>query len=131
MGVYKGLLSLLLLAASFGAMSQDIRLSMKNAPLQKIFAAIKKQSGYAFLYTDQQLKGATKIDIDIRNATLQQALEICFRNQPVTYSIVNKTVIVQMKQEPVKKDSLIQIKGRVLDENNQPVEGASVMVAGA
>ncbi len=36
--------------------AKQISLSEKNAPLEKIFLEIKKQSGYQFLYKDEMLQ---------------------------------------------------------------------------
>jgi len=60
-------------AAGFG---QLITLSERNAPLQKVFAEIKKQSGYTFAYTESTLATAHDITIQVKDATLEQVLNI-------------------------------------------------------
>jgi iron complex outermembrane receptor protein len=76
---------------------QSITLSEKNAPLEKVFREIKSQCGYTFVYRDEWLKEATNVNIDIHNASLELALEACFRNQPLTYTLVKTTVVVRLK----------------------------------
>src|SRR6266540_1696352 len=70
----------------------QITLNEKNVPLQKVFKRIQKQSGYDFLFSYELLQQAGKVNIDVRNVTLQQALEECLKDKPLTYTIVEKTI---------------------------------------
>ena len=62
------------LAASAGGFSQTITLHEEKVPIQKIFREIWKQSGYQFVYTDQILKGAKPVTINVREAALDKVL---------------------------------------------------------
>ncbi len=130
------------LAASAGGNAQRITLSEKKAPLEKIFAEIKRQTGYAFLYSTEVLRQARRVDVEVRNVTLHQALKACFLNQPLTWELEDKTIIVKPYSPPALPGEtikevipppapLIDVKGRVVDEEGKPVAGASVQVKGA
>ena len=114
----------------------QITLSEKEVPLQKVFKLIQEQTGYDFLYNVELLNQAGKVSIDVRNVSLEKALEQCLRNKPLTYSIVQKTVVIKPKPEaaataPVKESaSPTEVKGRVVNESGEPMEGASVLVKG-
>src|SRR6187551_2304895 len=88
------------LTASAKGFTQTITLSEKNASLEKVFKEIKKQTGYNFLYTLEQLNEVGKVNIELRNATLQEALTECLKNKSLTYTIVEKMVVIKRK-EPV------------------------------
>lgn len=131
--------AILLLAAclqvSAKGFSQKITLSEKNAPLEKIFEKIEKQTGFTFAYTGTLLSKVKKVSIEIANASLEQALILCFNDQPFTYVIIEKTIVIKPKEEepeqvlavlPVEKE----IKGIVTDENGKPLPEASVKVKG-
>ncbi len=116
------------LMASATGNGQQITLTLKSATLEKAFEEIKKQSGYSFLYTDQMLQQAKRVDIDVKKQELAQVLQICFKDQPLDYTIVNKTIVVKAKtadkvneQEPEAIPPPIDIRGRVLNENGEPV----------
>ena len=83
------------LQASAGAYSQKITLQRRQVPLEKIFQDVYKQSGYLFLYTRQLMQQAKPVSVDLKNAGVKEVLDHCFANQPLTYSIVNNTVIVE------------------------------------
>jgi TonB-dependent starch-binding outer membrane protein SusC len=126
------------LTANAKVNSQRISLSLQNAPLQKVFKEIESQSGYQFLYTNRAISKARRVSINIRDASLEDALAMCFKDQQLTYTIIEKTVVIKVKKEPEPKPvaSLqsavmvvpIDITGRVVDETNKPVVGASVLV---
>ena len=78
---------------------QKITLSEKNVSLEKVFREIRKQSGYFFLYNNQQLEKVKKITIEVRDASIQEVLDHCFKEQPLTYTIIEKTIVVKPKEE--------------------------------
>ena len=82
--------------------AQSISLTVKQASLENVFDQIKKQSGYTFWYKDNTLNNARKVTLDIHNASLEDALELCFKGQPLSYEIVDKTIVVKAK--PVKAE---------------------------
>ncbi len=103
--------------------SQKITLSEKNVLLEKVFKEIKKQSDYLFWYENKVLRQAGKVSIEVSNATLEEVLAQCFANQPLTYSIVDKTVVVKLLEE-------LTITGKVTDSEGKPLPSATVMIKG-
>src|SRR3954470_21538904 len=65
-----------------------ITLRHENVPIQKVFQTIEKQSGYRFFYNETLLQGSVKVTLHLQNVSLQEALDACFRNQPLSYAIV-------------------------------------------
>jgi TonB-linked SusC/RagA family outer membrane protein len=129
--------AILLLAAclmvSAGGYAQNITLSEKNAPLEKIFREIKKQAGYTFLYSSEVMKQARKVDIEVRNAKLEYVLNSCFAHQPLTWEMDGKIIIVKPKPvEETKQGSAatpIDVHGKVENEKKEPVV-ASISIKG-
>ncbi len=117
--------------------TQTVTLSLKNAPIEKAFKEIKKQTGYEFLYTDEILNKSIPVTIKVKNETLLDVLKACFSNQPIDYTIIEKTIVVKAKEEQVITPAFffppppIDIHGRVVDEKGQPVAGVTVKVKGS
>ena len=137
------LTSILLLSAclhvSANSRAQKISLSEHGSSLEKVFREIKKQTGYLFVYRDEWLKEAQKVDIDIKGGTLEAVLDLCFAHQPFTYVIIDKIIVLKKKPPVVAAlqprdieapPGLIDVHGRVTDEKGSPVAGATVMVQG-
>lgn len=115
------------LQVSAEAYSQKITLRRHHVPLVKIFDDVYKQSGYLFLYTGQLIKQGRPVSVQLKNATVKEVLDHCFANQPFTYSIVDKTVIVEplpaaRSQQPGPPPLLVQ---QVLTINGQVTDAAT------
>ncbi len=116
--------------------SQDLTLSLKNAPLEKVFVEIEKQSGYSFVYGKEILAHAKNVDLHVSRANLETVLAMLFKNQPFSYTVMDKYVVV--KQEPTPEPQSTtnlsppgNINGKVTDSTGAPLIGASVTVKGA
>jgi len=116
--------------------SQTITLSENNASLEKIFREVKRQTSYDFWYESKLLRNAKKVDIQVTNASLEQVLNICFQDQLLSYSIVEKTIIVkpgntrQVELESPPPPPPFIVSGNVTDAEGLPLEGASVKLKG-
>jgi len=119
-------------AASF---SQSITISEKNVSLESVFKKIEKQSGYTFWYKIDLLKKAPKISLAVKDATLDETLNLCLKDLPLTYAIVQSTIVIKPKAgsniaEVMELPVPIKITGKVVDDQGQPLMGASVKVKG-
>ncbi|WP_240348413.1 SusC/RagA family TonB-linked outer membrane protein [Longitalea arenae] len=119
--------------------SQTVTISRENASLQKLFRDIKKQTGFVFFYNTRLLQKTHPVSLDVKNRSLKEVLDQVFAAQPVTYSIVNKTVVVNERKEvpapiTVLRDTipLIEVRGKVINEaSGTPVVGANILIKGS
>jgi len=129
------LTAILLLAAflqvSARGYSQRLSISEKNALLETVFKKIEKQTGYTFWYDYAMLKEAKRVNIEASDITLPEALELCFKGQSLSYTIVNKTIVVKLKEIVQAQDAPpVTVKGTVKDARNQPLAGVTVTLKG-
>jgi len=115
-------------------LAQQITLNLKDQPLEQAFDIIKKQSGYQFFYNDRLLENTNKVSVNLKNVSLQSALDECFKNQPVTYEIIGKSIVVKVKTAQLKTKINSQqgnpIRGMVTDTVGNPLPGAVIMIEG-
>ncbi|WP_205508885.1 TonB-dependent receptor [Longitalea arenae] len=123
-----------------GVYAQKVTMSGENISLKQVFKEIKKQTGYTFVYREVLLQKAGKVNINVKNASVQQVLDHCFRNQPLSYTIINNNIVVVKEtvvvrppaptvtvEKPVRLNfPPIKITGRVLSETGQPLANANV-----
>ncbi|SFB80754.1 TonB-linked outer membrane protein, SusC/RagA family [Parapedobacter composti] len=110
---------------------QRINIVKKQLPLHQAFKEIREQSGYNILINSELLKTARPVNLNLRDATLQDALRECLKEQSLAYEIINKNVIIKLAPKntsPVQQER--QVKGKVRDANGQPIVGASVGLKG-
>lgn len=110
---------------------QTVTLSVRGTPLEKVFKEIKRQTGFSFIYTRDQLKNSLPVTCDVVKAKLKEVLSVCFQNQPLSFVIEDNYVVIQTKNlipKPVAhSDSLIDIEGHVMNENGEPLAGATII----
>ncbi|MFT4023679.1 MAG: TonB-dependent receptor [Flavihumibacter sp.] len=112
--------------------SQHITLDEKNTSLEKVFKKIKKQTGYDFWYEDKLLENTGKVNIRVSNATLAQVMDLCFSNQPLSWSVVGKIIVIKARKETIDIPAPppVEIRGKVANEKGEPVPNATVLVKG-
>lgn len=131
-------LFLLCLQASATGKAQKISLSKKDISLKQVFSEIERQSGYHFFYKEKLLSPEVKTSLDIKGASLDEALKISLEKLPLTYSIVNKTIVISEKDLPVENELpeiaeepvFAEVQGTVKDHEGKAMEGVSVLVKG-
>jgi TonB-linked SusC/RagA family outer membrane protein len=112
--------------------AQRISISEKNAPLEKVIQQIKKQTGYQFWYEDKLLQKARPVSVTVQSASLEDVLKLVFANQPLTYEIIGKTIAIKEKEVSATRQVVenipppVDITGRVLNEQGEPLVGATV-----
>jgi TonB-linked SusC/RagA family outer membrane protein len=122
------------LQVSANGFGQSITISEKNANLETVFKKIEQQTGYFFWYKIEVMKEAKKVNIDIKNASLDDALKQCFKDQSLDYTIVNKTIVVKEKilneVTTTEPQPPIDVQGKVVNEKGEPIAGATITVKG-
>lgn len=125
------LFMILSLKVSAGLYAQVISLKVSNARLDQVMIEIKKQSGFSFWYDDNVLKGSKPVSVQLNNMSLTEALDKVFANQPITYSVTDKTIVLKAKPNSNTSSSVQQtIYGKVTDEFGQPLPGVTIREKG-
>lgn len=124
------LMTTMLLQVSAGSYAQKISLNKTKASLQEVIREIRKQSGYDFVYTNPQMKKAKAVTINVSGKPLLEVFQLCFENQPLVYSIEDKTIIIKDKIARVFEKESKTINGTVKDNLNRPISNASILVKG-
>jgi TonB-linked SusC/RagA family outer membrane protein len=130
--------------ASANGLSQKVTLNLKNATLEKLFKEINQQTGINFFYNSARLhKVNAVVTVHVKDENVEDVLTKCLENKSFTYSIVNGTIVITDKQNKANVSAAVTtvdaiatlplpvtIKGKVVDENGNPLAGASVVVKG-
>ncbi|CAL1516806.1 TonB-dependent receptor P3 [Chitinophaga sp. MM2321] len=116
--------------------AQNISISERNTSLERVFKEIHRKTGFQFFYKVELLQQAKTFDINVKNASVEQVLELCFKGQPLNFTITKNTITIRGKEEtqPVKAPdappALIQVRGNVNDEKGKPLPGVTILVVG-
>ena len=124
-----------ILQVSAASYAQKISLAEKQVSVQLIFKKIREQSGYDFFFDRNLIKQAGPVSINVKNASLDQVLRLCFDHSPLTYTIGDKVVVIKGKEKNIVDKvsgyfSSITVTGTVLDENGKALPGITVSIKG-
>lgn len=126
------------LHVSASTYSQQVTLHYKNAPLTDVLKAIQKQTGYSYIIKADDVKKARPVTVHVINSPLKASLDKCFEGQVLSYSIIDKTIIIKPKgpdSKPLPSHSvstaLSPIRGRIVDSTGSPIANANVIVKGS
>lgn len=109
----------------------QVSIHENHTSVNKVLKLIKKQTGYNYLYEENAQAKSSKLDIDVQNATIEETLDKAFKDQPLTYKIFEKTIVIKAKEESVSaKRALQKVQGTVTDDKGGPLPGVSVRVKG-
>src|SRR5579864_6485839 len=66
---------------------QRFSISLRNAPLEKVFSEIEKKSGYTVFYNTDVLRASGMISIDVKDATIEDLLHQCLKGLPLEFTV--------------------------------------------
>ncbi|MBO9203272.1 MULTISPECIES: SusC/RagA family TonB-linked outer membrane protein [Niastella] len=121
-----------------GLAQNTITFSGKDVNLESVFTAIKKQTSYRFFFNTSIIQNASKITIEVKNAPIEQVMNLALKDQSLTFAIKGRTIFVMKKPVEDKSSQAappsgdpVTVRGRVTDEQGNPLVGATVKVKGA
>jgi TonB-linked SusC/RagA family outer membrane protein len=114
------------------------RISIKanRMPVQNLFKQLQKQHGYSFFYNTEMNNDLPRVTINVRNATIDEILQQCFKGTAFDYLVVDKTVVIRRKgaavpTTQVQPSEMMLIMGQVLDRNKLPLSGVTIKLKGS
>lgn len=110
--------------------SQDVKLDLKvkNASLENVMNSIRTQSEYSFFFDDVAVKKISNITLDLKGASIEEVLNTCLQGTGFSFRVLDKTIILFREQAKDEKKRTYMIEGKVLDENNMPMPGVTVIL---
>lgn len=128
-------LTVLVLHAAATGFSQTITFSGQQVALKKVLTAVEKQTPYLFFYNKELLTTANAVTVTAKEMPLHAFLQLLFEQQPVSYRVDGKNIILSRKPAPAPvKDNItdlqqdIRIAGIVKDADGLPLSGATITI---
>lgn len=121
-------LLLVFLFVSLNGLTQTFTFSFQRASLARVFAQIEQRSDYRFLYSEEVLALGNPVSFTVNNAPLDSILRLCFYQQPLGYSMEGKHIIVRKKiiEKPVPLTR--ELRGKVVNTENEPLAGITINI---
>lgn len=114
--------------------SPNVTVNISGGSLKNIIESIEKQTPYVFSYRDDVVATQKAITLKMKNQPVTKVLDKALSGTGLTYEIVSdKSIILTYsdnKRSKQTSDKKVNIRGRVLGSDGEPLVGASVLVDG-
>ena len=109
------------------AANAQVSLNLKNVKVSEAITALNRTNGYSVSVNSGDVDMNKVVSVSATGASVSDVLDQIFAGQSVSYTINGKSISVSRKQ---KASSPASVSGVVMDENGDPLIGASIRVKG-
>lgn len=114
-----------------------IKMPLEEVLIENAFAEIEKSTNFNFVYTNKEIKDLTTISMNGDYQSLYDILVSISKQTQLEFKQINQNIHVKKSSvSSINSEPIIilleekTVTGRVLDENGEPLPGATVLVVG-
>ena len=116
--------------STFAQSSAKITIQKKNISVIEALKEVERQSDFSVGFNDSQLKNKPVLNLDLKAATIENALVQILKGSGFTYQFKGKYIMIIPDNKP-KETPVRKVTGKVVDENNEPLIGVNIKVEGS
>ncbi|MHA7111581.1 TonB-dependent receptor [Sunxiuqinia elliptica] len=109
------------------AQSARFSLDLHNAKVVDALLRIEDQSDYYFVYNKEAIDLDRTVQVDVKNRSIEEVLDLLFENTNVNYQISERHIILSTLQ--LTQDNRT-VTGKVTDPTGGPLPGVTVAIKG-
>jgi len=120
-------------SASLYSESTKLSLDFQNARVIDVLEAIESQSEFRFAYSAEYIDINRKVNVDVKNKSIEKTLSLLFDGSGVNYSINDRHIMLfkaDMKTNSTSQQQGKTVTGKVTDSTGATLPGVSVVVKG-
>ena len=123
-------LMLVLLTIGLHSFAQKITIVEKDISLRDIFFSIQRQSGLSLLFDNNLIRQTKKVDINIRDGSVEEVLNYCLKDLPLTYVITDRVIVIKEKHKNDNGGSPVkyEINVCIVDDSAKHIAGATIFI---
>lgn len=112
-----------------GYSQTKVTLSLRSVTFKKVLAAIEKKTSYRFVFSERKIPAEKSININVEDQDALVVLDQLLDGTSFTYQKLQNDLIAIIPVGTSVSD--VKITGKVVDETDQPIIGATVKIKGA
>lgn len=121
------LMALSSMSISANAVAQyKISLDVREVSVMELFVEIQKKTDLYFVFNASDLRNFNKVSVKADNEEVSAVLKRVFDDNSLQFSYDGDVIVVR----PQTQSQGVQVSGQVVDSDNRPLEGVTVMLAG-
>ena len=122
---------LMQVSASLYSQNTKLNLDFHNTSVLQVLEAIENQSEFRFAYSPKYIDMERKVDVEIKDKSIEQTLSLLFNGTDVNYSISDRHILLFIANEQAKPaQQKKSVSGKVTDSSGTTLPGVSVVVKG-
>lgn len=116
----------------------NLTLNRQKVTLKEVFEAIKSQTEYEVFYSSNRVNDRHVVKAEFNDSDVRDVLQACLEGLPLTYVIKENTIVIKETPANPSATTGLQVsaaqqhlvRGRILSQDGEPLEGASVTIKG-
>ncbi|MBP5277004.1 MAG: carboxypeptidase-like regulatory domain-containing protein, partial [Prevotella sp.] len=108
--------------------AKKVTISIKSASIGQFLTEIRQQTGMNFVINVNLENTLPKVNVNIENKTVDEALDNVLTPLGCSYEISNRLITIYKKT--LDQSGRRRLSGVVMDDSNEPLPGATVQVVG-
>ena len=129
------LATFLALSMEVSAKASMVTMNLRNVTVKEAIVDLQKNTGYSVVIYAKDVDMNRRVNVEARNEKVSSVVGQILAGQNVTYEINGKTIVVSQRKSDPSESARTQkgdekkqrVKGNVVDEQGQPIIGASVV----
>ena len=136
-------ISLFEMYASGYSQNAKVSINLKNTNVEAVLKAVESKTEYRFIFNTKEIDLERKISFNVKKTSVKEILKQLFENTKIDFELhENRHILLNLKKEtdrtvlPIKQNEVlinqmqINVSGKVLDEQRQPLSGANIKAKG-
>ena len=128
------LVSLMLSIASASA-QQNYEVNCSNLRLSEVLKEVTRETGYKFVYSNTSVDVSQTVSVNVSSSDINVVLEAVFEGTGIGWTLMDRQIALHQEVAPQKptassRQDVRTVRGQVLDDVEQPLVGADVLVKG-
>jgi TonB-dependent SusC/RagA subfamily outer membrane receptor len=130
------LLGLVQASASVYSQASKISLDVSGKQVIKVLKEIEENTEFRFFFQDEQVDVERLVSVKVSDKTIDDVLKEIFKNQQVSYKIINDKMILLTSEDGQNQylggqpQQKIKVTGKVTNSEGDPLPGVTIVVPG-
>ncbi|WP_158027259.1 TonB-dependent receptor [Labilibacter marinus] len=122
-----------LMASSTYSQEARVSLKMDDTSIKEVLLEIENTSEFFFLYNNELVDVERKVDVEIKQEPISDALNHIFEGQQVQFSVMDRQIIISPESIDASYVQAISktITGKVVDDSGEALPGVTVIINGS
>jgi len=117
-------------SANSYAQRTKLDINMTNITIRDLVSYVEENSDFVFLYRNEDFNLDKRVDILLKNATINQILDEALKGENVKYDVYERQIVIRRTGDLMNSQQKRDISGTVKDNSGLPIPGVTIVAKG-